>query len=167
MRNPARSRIDEMRDASRTDWPPTRVPRQEGHTLHRAGTRVVVTGVHHQDPCWQLAGAHVFGVSPEGEIIGGLVVELSCDAVRNDDGSFMVDGVQAVDNARFGAFIGAFEADPPEHHSKVEDFLHQTLGDASGPPADDPFDSRERRRSVAGDPVCFTHAVIRPHLQVV
>lgn len=134
--------------------------------MYRAGAQVVVTRVSHLDPCWQFAGSHVFGIDPDGMLIGGLVVELACDAIPNDDGSFMVDGVQLVDNERFGNFIGAVEVDTPSSREALDDFLHQMLGEAIRPPSDDPFAARERRHSMAGDPVCFTHAFIRPQLRL-
>lgn len=133
--------------------------------MYRAGAQVVITRLSHLDPCWQFAGAHVFGIDPDGMVVGGLVVELSRDAIPNDNGSFMIDGVQVVDNERFGNFIGAIEVDPPSGGDALDDFLHQILGEANRPPADDPLGSRERRHSMAGDPVCFTHAFIRPQLR--
>jgi len=136
-------------------------------TVFKAGTQVVVARVAPQDPCWQLAGTHVFGIEPDGRVAGGVIVELAHDAIPNENGSFALDGVQAVDNDRFGNFIGSIQIDAPTRSEGLDDYLHDMLGNAGHPPPEDPFDPRERRGSSAGDPVCFTHAFVRPHLRIV
>ena len=135
--------------------------------IHTSGVLVRVVALGQEDPCYQLAGAHVFGIRADGTLVRSLIVRLLSDAVPVAHNLFAIDGIQEVDNYSFGNFIGPYVIDPPDpgDESEFQKFMQRDLGAAEHLPPDDPFDARERHRSVAGDMVCFSHAVLKPYFR--